>query len=128
MIGPGPRLKTLLSLVSVWGANAELVKKFNRFSIKVEGLGARRNRYAHDTVHQSLINGYLVRAEITANKKLRFENERVDPRVMHDLWIEIRMTRGVLIELRDELIDALPAWTNKHRARYVPKKPHRKRD
>jgi hypothetical protein len=72
MIGPGPRLKALLSLVREWKTDEITLAKFHRFAKSVESLGAKRNRYAHDTVHISLLNGYLVKNEITAAKQLRF--------------------------------------------------------
>jgi hypothetical protein len=127
MIGPGPRVRALISLLSVWHAHQEMIAKFNRFDKAVARLGTKRNRYSHDTVHLSLING-LIKQEVTADKTLRFVVDRVDLRDLHSLWLEIRATRGTLIELREELIDAVPEWKNRHRERYVTSKSAGKKD
>jgi hypothetical protein len=69
-----------------------------------------------------------MKQEITADKTLRFVINRVDLRDLHSLWLEIRANRGALIQLREELIDALPEWKNRHRERYVTSKPDREKD
>jgi hypothetical protein len=115
MIGPGPGIRALLSLVEVHQADAELSGKFQQFGKRVSTLGAKRNRYAHDTIGIGTITGHHLKTEITADHRLRIKAAEIDLNKIRTLWMEIREERMKLALLRTLLIDQLPSWT---RTRY----------
>ena len=48
MIGVMPRMRALIALAHRKGCDEALLKKLNKFTTKVDGLGRQRNRVVHD--------------------------------------------------------------------------------
>jgi hypothetical protein len=110
MIGPGPRVKLLVSLIVYRGGGGELLQTANRLGNDLTSLGAQRNRYIHDGSVVRNSTGELYRVEITADKKPRSEFVLFDAAVATKLWAEIRAANGALWALRARLIAELPSW------------------
>jgi hypothetical protein len=117
MIGPGPRIRALQALIEETGASDELRSGFQMFGKLASELGGKRNRYSHDTVTVGIPSGLIRRHEITADKKLRSKELKVEIDAIRKLWIEIQAASEQLRSLRFALIAELPLplW---ERARY----------
>ncbi len=69
MIGPGPRFRALVAMLQVREAKKPLIEEVNRFGIKIGGLGAQRNRYAHDVWTRNIETKEIMRIVITSDKQ-----------------------------------------------------------
>lgn len=114
IISPGQRMRALASLIHYRGAKDDLLKKVNKFSVKVEDLARQRNRYTHDS---TWLMGPIASAEvtlkrlhITADRRYEFEHRPVDLAAMDQLHEKIRAVVMEFDQLRDEYLAALPPW------------------
>ena len=123
MIGPGPRVRALLSLVQARRADKELSAEFQQFGTLIQKLGGKRNRYAHDTVTLGTTTGVIRTNEITADRVLRYRRNQADINKIRRLWIDIRQAQEDLAHLRALLVEQLPAWTRTHYERSLESKP-----
>lgn len=110
MIGPGPRIRALIALAGVKRVEQEIIKKLHNIGARAEKLGGQRNRYIHDTVGIGTLSNAVKRHEITANKKLRFEQLPVDLNDVRRLWIDIQNLEIELLNVGVEILPSLPVW------------------
>jgi hypothetical protein len=102
------RLKALLSLLKLRRASKSLIVKVNKFAENMRAPSEYRNRLVHDPWGKRVPTGQTVKIEITANKKLRFENRVVD---LKDLQKQVDVIVDVMlafVEIRDTILNEIP--------------------
>lgn len=113
IISPGQRLRAIASIIHYRGGNDGLLKKVNKFSVKVEDLARQRNRYVHDSTW--LVgepdSAELKRLHVTADRRFEFEHRPVDIPTMDDLHQKIRAAIMEFDQLRDGYLSALSPWS-----------------
>jgi hypothetical protein len=110
MIGPTPRMKALVALVTERGGKEELIKAINSFSGTIEGLGRQRNRFLHDLWTENTLTGGTFRVEITADRSVTYELKPDELIVMAKLTKDIRKASDDSAPLYARIISELPAW------------------
>jgi hypothetical protein len=110
MIGPGPRNRCLLALLKLRGASQTILDEFNKIGKKIEGLGARRNRYAHDPMAFDPLRGQIQRLEATADKHVRYEFIDAEVEKIYELVEDIHKADDAFDELYLRAVAELPSW------------------
>jgi hypothetical protein len=117
LIGPGPRIRCLVALLSLRGVSQDLIKEYNSLSSEVEGLGRQRNRFLHDVLVFNQTDRQLYRVEITADRKLRHDFVPIDLKAVGILINQIDAAGDRLDTLFDRVIAETPPWPRKQYAR-----------
>jgi hypothetical protein len=110
LIGPGPRIRCLVSLLNLRGVKNEIVKEYNSLSSEIEGLGRQRNRFLHDIWVVNINDRQLYRVETTADRKLRHEFVLIDLEDVEKLITSIGDAGDKLDLLFDRVIAETPPW------------------
>jgi hypothetical protein len=72
LIGPGPRIRCLVSLLKLRKAPQASIDAINSLTGDIESLGRQRNRYLHDPIMMRNDTGKLERLEATADRTLKY--------------------------------------------------------
>ena len=107
MIGLGPRIRALRSLVHLWEVSQHLANKLGKFEGETAPLVDKRNRAIHD---KRLINWKtqeVVRFQVTAKGKLVFEQKPESiallSRLRSDIYAAIDRFATIRNQIRDEI-------------------------
>lgn len=113
MIGPAPRFRALAAILEVREAKPDLVKAVNSFGNKIAGLGAQRNRYAHDVWAVDPETKEILRVVITSDRTqvMKFSATTVDE--ILDLTAKIQNAIIDFDDLFDRMKSELPSWPRK---------------
>lgn len=103
------RMKTLLALLKLRGASAQLVKLVNKFAEDARGLQETRNRIVHDSWGWDA-HGEIRRLEITAPRKLKFETIPVQLSELEADFEKIKAFSARSIDVRKAIYAELPSW------------------
>ena len=111
MIGPAPRNRCLLALITFRNASPALITEFNKIGKKIESVAARRNRYVHDPFVLNPDTGEILRMEATADKSIRygFMNAEIDD--LKQLATDIDTVADEFDQLYLRAVAELPAWS-----------------
>jgi hypothetical protein len=108
-IGPGPRIRALVSLIKIRGANPQLIAEFNKAAKCLDRVVSKRNRSVHDP-WQVQPNGEIVRLQITADRSLNFAFETETETDLNRLYDDIRGVNQTFERLRIKTLNELPSW------------------
>lgn len=109
IVSIGMKMNALISLVHFRGGTKQILKDYEQLSQKIQDLSRQRNRYVHDRVGIN-INEELIRANMTASKRLNFNFCDVDIADMDKLVNKIRMTLDEFNQIHVRALAELPPW------------------
>lgn len=110
IIPPSSRMRALISLAQYCGASKKLIEKLGKFSVTVEALARRRNRYIHDPWMIQGTPDKVVRLEIVNNRTLVFEFKPENRADLEALIRDIRTAMDRVEELRTMAGTEIPAF------------------
>lgn len=110
MIGPGPRLRCLLSLLELRKAPAEIINAFNSHATKAEKIGRQRNRLIHDPWMLESKTGQINRIEITADKHVRHAFVGGEVKEIDELFFKLSKLIDEAESLWSRVETELPPW------------------
>lgn len=108
LIGPGPRLRAMVALMHLRGADQALIKEMNTFSGPIQGVASERNRWAHDPLFVDDETGVVSRYQVSADRKLVYELIDVDLKQLKVLETKIWATVREFTGLADRIAAVLP--------------------
>jgi hypothetical protein len=110
MIGPGPRVRAIASLMRLRGTPQTCVDEFNSMAAEIESLGRQRNRFLHDQVLMHRESRQVRRLEITADRKPKYELIEITPMELHTLSGKIDNASKALRDLTTRITSATPSF------------------
>ena len=123
MIGPGPRTKCLLALAKQRFVDVETIGDLHQLTKNIRSIGAKRNRYSHDTIHFGLKTKNISARQITADGELKFGAKVISLTESRKFWEEIRAVNLKLYRIHNKIIKMplspllaplASEWTNSH--------------
>jgi hypothetical protein len=115
MVSVHPRMSALVSLVTLWELNDERTTELKRFHGKLGILADKRNRLIHDKRMIMWKTKGVVRFEISARNKLKFEPVPEDIDYLTNFAREVSGMQLSFIEIRNSVLTELQASRGKRR-------------
>jgi hypothetical protein len=110
LTSPVSRMRALISLVRLLGGKDRLIGDLNKFSGRIDGLARRRNRIVHDPWGYSVDKNTFVRLEITADRKLVFEDKVAELEEIKRVFDDINHATVDFLKMEHRIMAELPAW------------------
>ena len=111
MIGAGPRIRALASLMNLRGTPQIFIDEFNKkISAQIESVGGQRNRYLHDQLFMDTQTKQVARLEITANRQPRFGFVAISPTELDALAIQTDALEFRLRQFISQAVAGSPPW------------------
>jgi hypothetical protein len=110
LTSPISRMRALIALVRLLGGKDKLIGDLNKFSGRIDGLARRRNRIVHDPWAYSVDKKTFVRLEITADRKLVFEDKKAELEELTRVLDDIIHATVDFLKMEHRIMAELPAW------------------
>jgi hypothetical protein len=107
---PVSRMRALIALVHEHGGDKKLVSDLNKFSGRIDALARRRNRIVHDPWGFDVTNKSYIRFEITADRKLVFEDKKAELGDLKAVFDEICGAISDFLKMEHRIMAELPPW------------------
>jgi len=115
MVSIHPRMNALLALASLWEVSPDLITELKRFYGNLGPLADKRNRLIHDKRMIQWKTKSVVRLEISAKSKLRFEPFPEDIDYLMTFARDVTETHLRFITIRDGILRELDSSRDKLR-------------
>lgn len=110
-IGPGPRFRALMALLTLRGASKATLKIFDKLRNDADAISRERNRFVHDPAVMDG-NQNFVRFEVTADRKLAFGMETVVLADFQKLEAKIKAITKRFDHAFESALIEIPAFPN----------------
>ena len=107
---PVSRMRALIALVRLLGGKDRLIADLNKFSGRLDGLARRRNRIIHDPWGYNADKKKYVRLEITADRKLVFEDKEAELEEIKRVFDDIIHATDDFLKMEHRIMAELPPW------------------
>lgn len=109
MIGPGPRIRALVALVTHRGGSGALRNELNQLASDLTSLGGKRNRLAHDP-WVVMDDRSVARLNVTAERKIDYSWHHVELQELMDFFEEVELIYARFMDLWERILSELPSW------------------
>lgn len=110
LIGPGPRIRSIVALMKLRGVSDDLIKEFNSLSADIESAGRQRNRWAHDQLLWHHVQKKMARFEITADRIPKFIAQPTEPADIHAVTLLCEDINRRIENFVRRVVERAPAW------------------
>jgi hypothetical protein len=110
IMSPIGLMRALIALVRLHGGKDDLISDLNKLSGRIDGVARRRNRIVHDPWGWDATTKTYIRLEITADRKLVFEDKAAELADLKSVFDDICALLADFWKMEHRIMAELPAW------------------